>query len=654
MKNKSYYSYYVVDYKYNNDFSYHLIRNFSIENGTIIQKNKLYINKTYDYGITDYEDIGSAYPFREYYYICPKGKFFVYKYKNDNKTIKILKKGDDNSDWDLNCFHQHDINDPNNDKKKFLFIFYLNSNKDIYQYYYVQNGFKKNSPICENCNGLYAYKWRVSGIPSDKRRQMFGIILKGNIIYLEDIRFTLKASEDYELEDINGIELGVLKTNLTAYFNESNKIYDFSWINYNIFNISDYQSGYHYKGEEATYDKISQFDFHYYNISPFEFFDDVKIIKIKLINDKIAYYILYNNEKKEFYYGIIDVLKNKVIFNTNEEIIEYKPYTKYEMLAITNKSIYKICVIKNGENCLLECKNDNSLTYNAMDSNNCNSKCESNLYLKPNDICIKDCDENLFFKPNNNECWLCKDYDNGNKKYKLMNSKECLESIIDNVDIINENLNLIACKKGYQVINNTCIRTDCYENCKYCTDKTNNENDQKCIQCKNNTFLFEEGNCVKKCRTHNFISDNKCKECSSLCETCSLNSDNCTSCKVGQFLFNSTNGNNACQNCSLNCKTCINNKDFCIDCNTDSKYKYFFNNSCLEKCPENMKNEDYKCIDDSKKDKIMFFDYIIICGLFFILIILCFYKRFCKVKNTSDKIEEKINTELTENISLLN
>ena len=172
------------------------------------------------------------------------------------KTIKILKKGDDNSDWDLNCFHQHDINDPNNDKKKFLFIFYLNSNKDIYQYYYVQNGFKKNSPICENCNGLYAYKWRVSGIPSDKRRQMFGIILKGNIIYLEDIRFTLKASEDYELEDINGIELGVLKTNLTAYFNESNKIYDFSWINYNIFNISDYQSGYHYKGEEATYDKI--------------------------------------------------------------------------------------------------------------------------------------------------------------------------------------------------------------------------------------------------------------------------------------------------------------------------------------------------------------------------------------------------------------
>ena len=123
MKNKSYYSYYVVDYKYNNDFSYHLIRNFSIENGTIIQKNKLYINKTYDYGITDYEDIGSAYPFREYYYICPKGKFFVYKYKNDNKTIKILKKGDDNSDWDLNCFHQHDINDPNNDKKNFYLFF---------------------------------------------------------------------------------------------------------------------------------------------------------------------------------------------------------------------------------------------------------------------------------------------------------------------------------------------------------------------------------------------------------------------------------------------------------------------------------------------------------------------------------------------------
>lgn len=144
LKGKSSYSYRVVDNKYDEGFSYHLIRNFSIKDGKIKQENKLFINETYDYGITEYEDLDSAYPFGDFFYICPKGRFHVYKYRNNQKLEKLLDKGGDQLDWDLNCFHQHDIYAPHNDKKKFLFIFYLNSNKDIYQYYYLQNEFIKN------------------------------------------------------------------------------------------------------------------------------------------------------------------------------------------------------------------------------------------------------------------------------------------------------------------------------------------------------------------------------------------------------------------------------------------------------------------------------------------------------------------------------
>ena len=41
-------------------------------------------------------------------------------------------------------------------------------------------------------------------------------------------------------------------------------------------------------------------------------------LKIQLLNDK-----------GKFYYGIIDVPRNRVIFHTNEEIIKYIPYLDY-------------------------------------------------------------------------------------------------------------------------------------------------------------------------------------------------------------------------------------------------------------------------------------------------------------------------------------
>lgn len=63
-----------------------------------------------------------------------------------------------------------------------------------------------------------------------------------------------------------------------------------------------------------------------------------------------AYYKL-KNDKGEYYYGIIDVPNNKVIFNTNEEIKTFIPYLDYAMLAITKNSAYKICVYRDQKDC---------------------------------------------------------------------------------------------------------------------------------------------------------------------------------------------------------------------------------------------------------------------------------------------------------------
>ena len=635
-QNNNEYSYNVVDRDFYG-FTYNLTRKFYFEGENIRQINTLFLNGFQYNGKINYDDIDSAYSQGDYYYVCPKGKFTPFRHNkyNINEQPYEFTDGAINTtfDWDLNCFHQHG----QGEESTYLFVFFLCSKNELYEYSYSGNGFRNHKKVSD---GIYAYKWRISKLSeSDPRIQMFAIVKDNDKIYLKDLRFILGKNSDFDYNKEDEKELGIIKTNFTAFFNSSGQLYDFTWINYNTNNIEDYECGFHKTRQKYIYTNITQFQIQYNYTSPFKFSDNVKIIKIKLISDEIAYYILNNIDKKRYYYGLINVVLNKVIFNTDEEIVEYKPYKGIEMLAITKKKIYKICI---------------------FGSDGCPNNCYSNLYLKPNDICIKDCDENYFFK-NENECWLCKDYNNGEKKYKLINSTGCLENIIDNAHIEDSNLNLIACNKGYQVINNSCIRTDCYENCKFCTEKTDNKTDQKCIECKNDSFLFEDGNCVENCKIHNFISGNECKECSNICKTCNLTSDNCLSCEEGLFLEKTTEEKNTCQNCSSKCKTCQNDKDFCLECNIGSNYSYFLNNTCLQKCPNDMKEKDFKCVykeksdkNNSQKDKMMLWVYAIICSLFLIIILLCFYKRFCRKNNSNDKIIEDINTELIENNNIIN
>ena len=99
-------------------------------------------------------------------------------------------------------------------------------------------------------------------------------------------------------------------------------------------------------------------------------------------NTKYVYYTIYNIEKETYYYGIIDIILNKVIFNTDEKINSFKPYNSNSMLAITENSAYKICFLSNNTGCINSCSSGN-IFIDSYGPNFCGTKCP-NYILIPN------------------------------------------------------------------------------------------------------------------------------------------------------------------------------------------------------------------------------------------------------------------------------
>ena len=151
--------------------------------------------------------------------------------------------------------------------------------------------------------------------------------------------------------------------------------------------------------------------------SPFEFFDNITIDHIDYIpGKKYVYYKLYNHDKKMHYYGVYDIYLNKVIFNTDEDLLEFKPYLGNSILAITNTSTYKICMIRHEGNCVEECLSDLYENYDSTSYNQCGHTETCKMKLMTNDICIDSCDHNIYYQIGD-QCWLAKTI----KKKKFIN-----------------------------------------------------------------------------------------------------------------------------------------------------------------------------------------------------------------------------------------
>ena len=173
---------------------------------------------------------------------------------------------------------------------------------------------------------------------------------------------------------------------------------------------------------------------------------------------KYASYKIYNKNKDKFYYGVLDIKLNIILFNIEEEIISFMPSfnSNNEILVITEASAYKLCLIKDGNVCINDCTFGDLIL--DINGNKCQYYCDKGkIILMPEGICINknDCDLNIFnFNTGETECGLCKYFFPEGNKYKLINSTSCISSITKNSDYYNENLNLLKCKTNYHLKNN--------------------------------------------------------------------------------------------------------------------------------------------------------------------------------------------------------
>jgi hypothetical protein len=158
------------------------------------------------------------------------------------------------------------------------------------------------------------------------------------------------------------------------YFYKETKI--FYYMLYNT--VYDFTSGYSLNeiGEDINNNKNIQI---YTNSqSPLKIFGDSKIYYLKFIrNTRFAYYKIEANNAI-IYHGILDIKLNKIVFNTNDYIKDFRPLTNYSMLAITNDSAYEICPFTQEGKCIEECEEGQELIINYEKGNYCAKPTSSN------------------------------------------------------------------------------------------------------------------------------------------------------------------------------------------------------------------------------------------------------------------------------------
>lgn len=631
--------------------------NYFDDYNTIIMNNKNEKNTTW-------EDIESFYHFTNedqyyQYYICPKGRNYINGYDENSNSfyVREIENFEDtynlNSDdeWELICYYQS--------KRNYIFAGFLNQEKikKFYGLYLKSNSWQS----VKVDDGFYDFLWTyIPTNPYDDNRnteyKMFGLVQYESQITLEKIYITIDTTYNIQINiaERNSI---VYKSNYTHGYFYDNQFY---WMSCNI--TDDFKCGYSTEKINISSKNDANVQNIIHDKSPFDFLDSFEIQKLNMIrNSPFVYYKIKSNDDNQIYYGIIDIISNRIIFNTNEILTEYKPFTNFSMLAFTTSGVYQICAFKEDDQCVKNCSSGKILILDTVNGNHCGTSqdCEYYLFI-PDNICIEYCDKTLYVSNENKECGLCMDLyngENGNeyKPYKYINGTECLEykpngtyyvyekyKIIDNCSENCRECNnsdiCTECDDGFILYNGKCIEKEknCNQNCEDCDIYSENDNEQKCTKCKDNMLLqIDKGNCVNECLDSYYKNG-------SLCLKCNLN---CTKCSEGEEIMENGELN---QNC-----------DECID------FKYLLvNNSknCVDECPigYNITDDKYCNLSESgngtnpnngenKKTKnpdYMLWVFMVIIALLLIITALCLCKRYCPHKKKDSDLIEDINNEL--------
>ena len=539
------------------------------ENNKFIETKSLYINNEY-YNETDWDGIDSSYYLDNKTIICPKGRNHIYVNFEEKKPNNF----DYDGNWDLKCIHKNNTS--------VIFLFYMNCPFYLYLY-----NIKSNTLLATKDKGfdhVYDFQYEANTNDDNKIKLLVFSLVASTSIMISSSTLLNFGNTYFIIQYSENMSFLSRKKFFSVNFDKNYLYYYY----FNYHNYSDFETGYSNKFKTFDYNGIGEFLDNKNRISPFDYFTkNITINYLKFVpNTKYVYYELINNDDFTIYHGVIDIELNTVIFQTDEVLKEFKPYDHMSMLAYTNNSIYKICFIKNGDICEEKCEN-NSLQLD-INSNTCFGSCQ-NYILKPSNICIDECNTTLFFlNTTTKECGWCRDIF-PNLKYKLLNTSRCVDKT-ESMDIYDKDLYLLTCKNECVLYNEECLFKSpmCYENCELCRTNSNDENNQKCVICKDK-YVNQDGNCLDKCSDGYYeTNDRICLKCNDNCNTCQNNSKYCTSCKLSNYFLNEKT--HECQECDQNCRTCEIEKNHCTSCiNND----YFINQTyhCELKCDYNICKE---------------------------------------------------------------
>ena len=554
----------------------------------IVQNNYIKLNDNrYN---TKWEDILNYYDIKNKRYICPSGNNYLSLYSNNKiEEIKHAEKTVTEI-WDLICYYQ--------ENKNIIYISYLNSDdKNIYGYKINDDSWFK-FPMHSGYLDIIWPKTIDSNI-----YHLFVILTSQNGIMLGKIEVTISDKENANM--INSEYFVDTKLEETfAFFDEKGYLY---WMTYNhTYFLSGYSTAPLDDFSKSPKDiKVIK---HAY--SPFEFIENITINYVYFIrNTKYAYYEVKSNDNIT-YHGVIDVTLNKIIMNTDEDILDFKPYSKNSLLFVTEKSAYKICVFaQKDDECINECPENQELILDPTNKNFCGKENDCEHYmLKPISICVNECDPKFYVIQNEKFCGFCKNLNNTHP-YKVMNESFCREDKPTNTYIYDEQLFLL----NY-----------CHSSCLTCFG----EKDDQCLSCVNGSLI--DGKCyVNDCPDGYYMSNNQtCEKCDTNCLTCDGPSEN---------------GNN-------HCTSCYNDSLLII---ADG-----FNNNCVDKCPEKTKldNENKKCINENSgnnnKDetkntssgkRYLIWILIIFVIIILLIVILIILKKCCNKNRTDNNMIENVN-----------
>ena len=183
--------------------------------------------------------------------------------------------------------------------------------------------------------------------------------------------------------------------------------------------------------------------------------------------------------------------------------------------------------------------------------------------------CINICfEENIKISLNENKCF--KSCNESQFKYEYKNY--CYEKCPIN-SFIKDNDEYICIDKNnddsYYLDNNTGMYKECYKSCKKCNER-GNEINNNCFECKDD-FIFlndskDDRNCYEECNYFYYIDE--------------YDNYNCTKERICPDKFNKL----------------IKAKNKCIDkCENDNIFKYEFNNTCYEHCPNGTNQSNNIC-----------------------------------------------------------